>query len=348
MPILGSTATFVSFQPPYWFLGLLSCCFYILLLFWLRPILAVGWNWRVQILAKSSNTGTDSSQAAQRYTPTNSSSQYSQTSSQDTSNVASDTCIQGSRPATTSVAPSQPLPTAVTALPSKDFFVLLGTQAFRWTLELDHIQIQDQSKPESESNFYRDLKRNWVKRRGRFMQWFSCWQLDYCDFVRLKRIAVDRVVAERRELPEDKEYEYSPRAPLARNPPISREEFRGPLNSCDGPCKMSWLPAWIHDCYMPQDSGCLVVIPKKQKRMCPDEIYAWGLKARHAVSAIRVVLIHFLIFAAAFGFWGWWQSRHPDDIQGAAGPITLAVSLCSMFWGTVGILKITRDNEEYA
>jgi hypothetical protein len=160
------------------------------------------------------------------------------------------------------------------------------------------------------------------------------------------RIVVDRVVAEGRELPEDMEYEYSPRTPVARNPPISREEFRGPLNSCDGPCRLSWLP--FHDCFMPQNSGCLVMIPKKSKPMCPDELYAWGLRTRHSVSAIHVFLTHFWIFAITFGLWGWWQSGHPQDLQGAAVPVTLVLGFCSIFWGTVGILKITRDNDEYA
>jgi hypothetical protein len=66
---------------------------------------------------------------------------------------------------------------------------------------------------------------------------------------------------------------------------------------------------------------------------------SWGIQAQHAISALRVVLYHLVIFAGTFGFWAWWLATHPSDLQNAAVPLTTVAMLLSLFWGSAGILK---------
>jgi hypothetical protein len=75
----------------------------------------------------------------------------------------------------------------------------------------------------------------------------------------------------------------------------------------------------------------------------PKDEIIWGLEARYAVSAVRVIFIHVLIFALPFAFWGVWQHHFPTDLQGASVPLMGVGTLISVFWSSAGILKITRE-----
>ena len=112
------------------------------------------------------------------------------------------------------------------------------------------------------------------------------------------------------------------------------------LNACDHPCR--WL--FLHEC-MPQldTSSAIDCIPKKSSMFNTTsnnrtDVYAWGLEAKHVISAAYVAIYHFIIFLLPFGFWGWWIKKHPDDLQGASVPVTVVLGLLSLFWSTNGIL----------
>jgi hypothetical protein len=72
------------------------------------------------------------------------------------------------------------------------------------------------------------------------------------------------------------------------------------------------------------------------------EDYVWGIHARYVVSALYVFWIHMTILAVTLGIWIWWQRKHPDDIQGASVPLTVAGICISTFWASTGILKGLR------
>jgi hypothetical protein len=162
-----------------------------------------------------------------------------------------------------------------------------------------------------------------------------------------KRIAPQWVIKDRKDLPVQAEYVYAPRPPIAENPPIPQHEFEMHLNACAQPCR--WF-APLHHC-MPELSTTSTIqrIPKKDEIHAFDNpshedkyVYAWGLEAKHVVSALYVVIYHLLIFLVPFSFWGWWLSRHPDDIQGASVPVIAVFGMLSLFWSTNGILTEGR------
>lgn len=100
---------------------------------------------------------------------------------------------------------------------------------------------------------------------------------------------------------------------------------------------------------MPQldTSSAIACIPKKRNTFDttssnPIDVYAWGLEAKHVVSAAYVVIYHFVIFLLPFGFYGWWINKHPDDLQGASVPVTVILGLLSLFWSSSGLLTQGR------
>ena len=137
-------------------------------------------------------------------------------------------------------------------------------------------------------------------------------------------------------------YEYKPRPPHAEDPPISPHEFELAFSSCGRPCILSSF----HDCIeAPDGDFAMERIPKRKSALQLETgtvEFAWGIQAQHAVSFVNLAVYHFLILAATFGFWAWWQTRHPGDIQNAAVPLTTVTVLLSMFWSSAGLLKVFR------
>jgi hypothetical protein len=123
------------------------------------------------------------------------------------------------------------------------------------------------------------------------------------------------------------------------------------LNACGDHCCWAWfndsIPALgglLHDC-LPRlnTKRAIKRIPKKKSpfdtsSMNDEEAYAWGLEARHEISAAYVAFYHLLILALPFSFWAWWQATHPGDLQNASVPVTVVLTMLSLFWGTNGIL----------
>lgn len=173
---------------------------------------------------------------------------------------------------------------------------------------------------------------------------------DPCN-LQFKRLAPRWVIRDRKDLPSGVEYEYDPRPPRATNPPIPRHEFEMHLNACDQPCRWSWF--YFHEC-MPQlnTSSSITSIPKKHDRFnitaasssnSPTDAFAWGLEARHSISALYLVIYHVLIVAGPFAFWAWWMTEYPGDLQNASVPVTVVLGLLSLFWSINGILTQGRE-----
>jgi len=166
----------------------------------------------------------------------------------------------------------------------------------------------------------------------------------------LQKTRPGRIVDRGIDLPMTLNYDYSPRPPkiTAKDPWISRHEFEEVVRSCITPCWLNLFPTILgsHDCACPgEDTKRLVnALPKRDSKFMindhsDSEDYVWGIHARYVVSALYVFCIHVAIFAITFGLWIWWQRKHPNDLQGASVPVTVAGICISTFWASTGILK---------
>lgn len=147
------------------------------------------------------------------------------------------------------------------------------------------------------------------------------------------------------DLPTDDRYEYAPKPPQTKPPHIDRHRFELALSACYDRCVFSSC----HDCIEPPDGTYF--LDHTPKRNIPlemnkdgEELF-WGLYARHTISLVYVFFYHFLIVVGTFGFWAWWLSKHPDDLQNAAVPLTMVSVFLSLFWSSAGVLKILREPE---
>ncbi|EXA50788.1 hypothetical protein FOVG_03356 [Fusarium oxysporum f. sp. pisi HDV247] len=195
-----------------------------------------------------------------------------------------------------------------------------------------------------DSNVFPQLKAEYRRMRGRWRAWFSFWQLSHCNFVKFESIARDIVVACGQDLPKasDLDYDYTPKPPQASIPPVHPHIFEAAFNSCTGgKCRN---PSPFHDCYEFEETTYIKRIPKKKTPLSPGAIDMpiWGLEARHCISCFHVIIYHLLILVPPFVLWGWWMSRHPDDIQSASVPMTIVLAMISMFWSATGIMKQFR------
>jgi hypothetical protein len=98
----------------------------------------------------------------------------------------------------------------------------------------------------------------------------------------------------------------------------------------------------FHRCshFCPTTVNRLDRIPKRSERRqleAPGQEDAWGLHAIEYISAVRVVIYHFLIFTGPLVFWGlWlWYWGHDSDLQNASIPFLAVISLLSMFWALI-------------
>jgi hypothetical protein len=117
------------------------------------------------------------------------------------------------------------------------------------------------------------------------------------------------------------------------------------LYPCATPCNF-WFWPW-HECIGPLTQQRLYERTPKKKNFWDvkgaNYSEAWGLESRYNASFVHMLAYHLLMLATPFGFWGWWQGRHPDDIQGAAVPLTVALALMSMFWSSIGLLQLPGE-----
>ena len=69
---------------------------------------------------------------------------------------------------------------------------------------------------------------------------------------------------------------------------------------------------------------------KREVEMKTEECeHVWSLEAQHQISFFFAYSsIICLILSGAFGFSAWWLVEHPDDVQSAKVPATIACHLC--------------------
>jgi hypothetical protein len=151
----------------------------------------------------------------------------------------------------------------------------------------------------------------------------------------------DRVFCNGESLPEDHGheayYEYHPRPPGVKNPPIKKNEFQRYLRTCGSICFWSCMPLLRHRCATPHiNSHKWRRIPKK-KAMFDTQIgtpgeYAFGIEAVYVLSFPVVFLYHTLSILAWSGFWIWWLDKHPNDLQNASVPTMVFMGIVASFW----------------
>ena len=98
---------------------------------------------------------------------------------------------------------------------------------------------------------------------------------------------------------------------------------------------------------IPDRDFALKCIPKRKLEVeikTDEREHMWGLQAQHVISFFRVLIYHCLVLGGTFGFWAWWLVKHPDDLQNAAIPVMIALTLLSLFWSSAGILKGSRES----
>lgn len=312
-----------------------------------------GWRtWASDLGAYFRATASGTSAASHRYTPSNSTQSSSTTasaSSPGTTNTTQSSTTGQNNSQQGNLISSQ-LSTTVTpasANPASEMWVLFGVQGPRQPLTMEHIVIDAAT---NDDIFYRELRKNYRLHRGKLLFWFSFWRFQYCEVVKFKRLASEWVIRDRKDLPTDKEYVYTPRPPTATNPPISLHEFQVRLNACEASCPWRWFV--LHEC-IPQLDTCTSIIcfPKTRHKALttsspvqPTDV-AWGLEAKHRISAAYVFIYHVLIVAGPFAVFGWWMSVHTGDQQNAGVPIIIVLSLLSLFWSTNGILTQGKEGK---
>lgn len=164
----------------------------------------------------------------------------------------------------------------------------------------------------------------------------------------MKKIRRNRVIIGEAGVPRDPDYEYdnSPTPPVEM-PPISEHEFRMSLFPCPKYCW--WSP--FHDCIEPlTENHALKLIPKKKSLWaldCCGRDHAYGLETMYEISVAHICLYHTLMVVGTFAFWGFWQASHPDDVSGAGVPLTIIISLLSVFWTSAGVIKGLNSAPEW-
>jgi len=73
-------------------------------------------------------------------------------------------------------------PSSISITQSDEAFVLFGVQGARRTLELAQIDAKAHC---NDSSFFPALRKSYRDNRGFLRYWFSVWQLNYCDFVKV-------------------------------------------------------------------------------------------------------------------------------------------------------------------
>jgi hypothetical protein len=146
-------------------------------------------------------------------------------------------------------------------------------------------------------------------------------------------------------LPEDHgheaHYEYHPRPPDVKNPPIKKNEFKRYIRTCGPFCLWSYLPVLKHRCSRPhKDSHKWKRIPRKSAEFDtkvgqPGEV-AYGIEAVYVLSFPIVFIYHTMSILAWSGFWIWWLRDRPNDLQNASIPTMVFLGIVASFWALPG------------
>jgi hypothetical protein len=205
---------------------------------------------------------------------------------------------------------------------------------------------------QTDIQFFNRIKSEYNAARGWFRLWFSTWRYHHCQFVKFQmtgirigaRLNYDVFPAETDQL-----YDYMPKPleSIHRPPdgPISPDEFETHYYYQVCPSLLSW-ERW-HRRRMGLSlvaTGAFDAAPKRVVELdmesCGREEF-YGLYAKEARSALRVA-IHMSVCCCPgviFFFLWLYQWGHGADVQGAAVPVQLSLTLVA---GYLGVLYWTR------
>ncbi|KAI1622528.1 hypothetical protein EDD37DRAFT_651800 [Exophiala viscosa] len=279
-------------------------------------------------------------------------------SSSPSGSAASSSLSRSASP-TSSTDATSVVSASVSISSQQHMYVLLGIGGMRSTLDLEHMDVIKDTKTDAE--FFKKLNDLYRSARGMLRILFSIWRLSHCDFVKFRRFRPKRVTDLCEDLPEDEvEYTYSPRPPevTVSAPGITKHMWQHALHPCDGRLMGLTLGfcalGWFHDCveyFNPDSSEYIVRIPKKHSEWLVETEGiddAFGILTKEEPSILYVLVYHVLILAGPFAFWGWAMPRESRqdgswDLQNPSVPVTIALSLLSLFWALAYPLKMFRD-----
>jgi hypothetical protein len=207
----------------------------------------------------------------------------------------------------------------------------------------------DCNSVQSDVQFFTKLKFEYDKARGWFRLWFSTWCYDHCEFFQFQKTGIG--IGARLKIafpdPGDFLYKYEPRPPKELPPhgPISQDEFRLHYYYTVCPSLLSWERWHRRQIGLSTvEKEALEAVPKRVLKLDMQNgkrEHFYGLYAKEARSAWRVALHLTLcnIPGVIFFFLWLYQWGHGSDMQGAAVPVQLSLSLTL---GYLGVLYWTR------
>lgn len=152
-------------------------------------------------------------------------------------------------------------------------------------------------------------------------------KFSHCDFVRVTRYYTNELAKRAKELPADLEYEYYWR------PPEIPYDPRIPVNE--------WYNRFHGQLKTKGATSLLAMMPKRGREFVSADFNdgredLWGLHVEYCFSFVGICTWFLVLLAGGLGFWGWWQGRHPGDLQDAAVPLTTTMALLVLFALPVG------------
>ncbi|KAF8541060.1 hypothetical protein BDD12DRAFT_538460 [Trichophaea hybrida] len=179
------------------------------------------------------------------------------------------------------------------------------------------------SRLTSDQKFFEDLQGTYCKTRG-LRRWFGLSCIRRITFLRFSRVRLDQDHADCHgpegvppiNDPGYKVYDYSPKPP--ENPPVIPEfkllhYFNNP--KCSG---------------TPTCSDFLKKIPKRKRELPDGEDTVWGLQLQLSLCHTMISILFLLFWLPSWGFFGWWMSKHPWDIQKGAVPATILAKVATV------------------
>lgn len=205
----------------------------------------------------------------------------------------------------------------------------------------------DCSDLKTDIEFFEKIKSEYNKARKWYRLHFSTWTYDFCEFFLFKKHGIGLGARLRIGFPNaaDLNYEFSPRPPeyLPPDGPISHDEFNFYYYYDLCPSYMSWKSLFAtsystNTGHSTVSCTALTAVPKRTKKLDMEDgrsEHFHGLYAREARSAIRVVTYISLCNLPSVTFFFLWLYRwgHGSDLQGAAVPVNLSLSLTIGFLG---------------
>lgn len=199
--------------------------------------------------------------------------------------------------------------------------------------------------------FFKIIKSEYDSARGWFRLWLSTWRYDHCEFMQFQKTGIDLGARLHIAFPEptDPLYDYLPKPlkslQLQPHGPISADEFRLHYYYQICPSLLSW-ERWHR-----RRTG-LSMVEKEAFDAAPKRVVMldmqngrrekfYGSYAKEARSALRVA-IHMSVcclLGVVFFFLWLYQWGHGADLQGAAVPVQLSLTLVA---GYLGVLYWTR------